>query len=106
VLADEVRLLLAVLTCYRLAQLVTLDDGPMFVFRDLRKRLNAIASQGGKFQKSIAELFNCPYCVGVCFALLCTGLYLWQSVAADIILLIIGIAGGQVFLQSFSENEQ
>lgn len=104
-LADEVRLILAVLTCYRLAQLIPLDDGPMFVFRDLRKELNSIASRGGKFQENIAEFFSCPFCMGIWYAIPCALAYLWPSNITDIILLVIGIAGGQAFLEGRRYND-
>jgi hypothetical protein len=104
-LADWMRLLLAVLTCYRLAQFVTLDDGPMYVCRDLRRQLNAIAATDGKIQKSIAELFSCPYCMGVWFAIPCALAYLYPSMLTDVILLIVGIAGAQAFLQGRNDGE-
>jgi len=97
--ADEVRLLLAVFACYRLAQLVTLDDGPMFIFRDMRRQMNAVASRGGKFQKGVAELLSCPYCIGIWLAFPCALAYLYPTGFVDIILLVVGIAGGQAFLQ-------
>lgn len=94
-MSDEIRLLLAILTCYRLAQLVALDDA----FKWSRKDLNARASLGDPVWESLAELAHCPYCLGVWFAVPIAGLYQWDSIISTITLLILGIAGGQAFLQ-------
>lgn len=94
-MSNEIRLLLTILTCYRLAQLVTLDD----VFKRLRKSLNTKASLGNPIWKSVAELAHCPYCIGLWFAVPVAGLYQWDSIISTVILLVLGIAGGQAALQ-------
>lgn len=98
-------LFLAIMTCYRLAQLVALDDGPMFVFKKFRQKLNKRAANGGQFSKSMAELFHCPFCLGMWIAVPCAVLYLWPAVIGDAFLLVVGIAGAQAFLEGRREDD-
>ena len=106
--SSSLRLLLAVLACYRLSLLVTEDDGPADVFRKLRqwtdsKRLNEQA-QGivrGKWA-NIDDGIRCPYCVGVWAAFLLA--ILVYTGIGDFILLFLGIAGGQSVLQGMRKE--
>ena len=99
---------LAVLATYRLAQLVSLDDGPLDCFATLRG-LTAYNLKGkqreGPIWKSLEELMDCPYCLGVWFAGLMTLLVvqiapmnLWTG-----LLFWLGVAGGQCALQSSTD---
>lgn len=97
------RLILAILACYRIANLVAEDDGPGDVFRRLRgwtdhKRLEEQA--GGLARGRWANIddgVRCPYCVGVWAAALLASLV--YTGIADPVLLWLGIAGGQAILQ-------
>jgi len=86
----EVRLVLAALAVYRLAQLIAIDDGPGQVFRRLRGRFVT----GG-----MADLVHCPYCLGVWFAALLAPLVLWPCGVGDVLLIALGVAGAQSWLQ-------
>ena len=99
---------LAVLATYRLAQLVALDDGPLDCFVTLRSLM--VYSHKGKRRegavwKSLEDLVNCPYCLGVWFAGLMT-LLVVQRVPMDPwtgLLFWLGVAGGQCALQSSTD---
>lgn len=93
----ELRLICAAFAVYRLARLITQDDGPFSVF----KRLREWAAVNGK--ESVAELLNCPFCLGVWFALIAAALVLMPTLAGDVILVWLGLAGAQSFLQAKTE---
>ena len=104
------RLLLAALTCFRLAQLVTLDKGPFLIFERLRQRTEIYVAaterrRRSDFWKSVADGVSCPYCMGFYLSLFCTFLVLWPSQAGDWFLLWFGIMGLQAFLQGVSNRE-
>ena len=103
--------ILAILATYRLAQLVALDDGPLDCFVTLR-RLMTCSRKGrqrtGLVWKSLEELINCPYCLGVWFAGLIT-LLVTQIEPMNIwagLLFWLGVAGGQCALQSITGNTE
>lgn len=95
-----VRWLLAALSCYRLAQLVALDDGPGDVLLHLRERAGAYQyGSDGRPARSIGRLVACPFCLGMWAALPCAALALWPSAVGDAILAVFGIAGAQAAIQ-------
>lgn len=97
---EWVRWALAALTCYRMAQLVALDDGPGDVFLRLRERAGAYQyGDDGRPFTSIGRLMACPFCIGVWAAVPCAALALWPSAVGDVILAVIGIAGAQAAIQ-------
>jgi hypothetical protein len=89
---------IAILACYRLAQLVALDDGPYKVMVRFRKELGRRAATGDALWENWAELFHCPFCLGVWFAF---PLAIWVggNSIIGIIIIWLAIAGGQAFLQ-------
>lgn len=91
----------AVLACYRLAQLVPLDDGPLFVFKRLRDW--ARARQATVWQRSLSEFVQCPYCQGVWYA---GALALWihPGGIADWLVMTLAVAGGQAFLETLGNR--
>ena len=87
----------AILACYRLAQLVALDDGPYKIFARFRAESGRWAAGGDAFWENCAELIHCPFCLGMWFGL---PLALWVGGSIiDIIIVWLAIAGGQAFLQ-------
>jgi hypothetical protein len=87
----------AILACYRLAQLVALDEGPYKVFARFRAELGRRAASGSAFWENSAELMHCPFCLGLWFA---APLAVWVGGSVvDIIIIWLAIAGGQAFLQ-------
>ena len=99
-LPEWARLVLAALTCYRLAQLVAIDDGPADAFLRLRAWAGAYdIGQDSRPERGLGRLLGCPYCLGVWFALPCAAAALWPTWAGDAALLVLGIAGAQSVLQ-------
>jgi hypothetical protein len=95
--------LIAVLACYRLAQFLSLDDGPGMIFQRLRQW--SLSQQGALWGKSLAEFLECPYCQGVWFAGL---LALWIVTPRNIIdwlVLTCALAGAQAFLQVMGDRQ-
>lgn len=100
------RFLLAALTCFRLAQLITMDKGPFLVFERLRQRVEQhTAIRQGFFWRSLADGVSCPYCMGLYVGIFCTILVLFPSWLGDLFLLLFGLVGLQAFLQGVSNRE-
>lgn len=90
---------LAILACYRLSQLLAIDDGPYNVFLEWRKWLGRRAN-GSTFWHNVAEMFHCPFCLGVWFAF-----PLALLIDGNFLLLWLGIAGGQAFLEELRNDD-
>lgn len=93
-------LLIAGLAVYRLAKLITTEDGPLFVFSSWQQWIGQKAQGKNIVFRSVAFLFECPYCIGIWLAILVyytfSTLYpLW---------FILAIAGLQSLMQN-SERE-
>lgn len=91
--------ILAVFACFRLAELIAIDDGPDDRLLWLRAKLGAFdLGDDGRPETSIGRGIICPYCIGVWlafFAALIIAPFDWR-----LILYWLAIAGGQAFLQS------
>jgi hypothetical protein len=99
------RLTLVILSCYRIAQLISVDNGPFDIFLKMRIKLGKMAA-GSVIAKNFADLYSCPYCLGVWVSLGVFPAVIFPSLVSDLFILIWGIAGGQAFLQSISENNR
>lgn len=107
-LGENARLLIAALAVYRWAQLITLDDGPLYLFRRLRLWAGRMASAeiypyGAR--RSIADFLNCPYCMGVYMAGLAAILVYRPTLPGDLVLLVSGLAGAQTFLEMLGAKQ-
>ena len=89
-MSEWARLCLAALAVYRMAQLIAIDDGPGDVFRRLRKWW-ITGWRGG--------VVHCPYCLGIWFAVPAAALVLWPTGVGDALLVVLGLAGAQAWLQ-------
>lgn len=113
----ELRLILAIFTCYRLAQMIALNDGPFFIFKRIRYWVKDTAywqaydsdqiNTGNQIDDryfgkwhNIAEGLACPYCVGIWLSLPLFALLIWPSFYGDWFLILIAISGGQAYLQT------
>ena len=103
-MTTELRLLLAVLAVYRLAQLIAYDDGPFAIFYRLRSWTMTIGAGAkiGTLTWTIRELIKCPYCLGIWFAIIAVILLIFPTIVGDWLLVALAIAGGQCFLQDLS----
>lgn len=97
------RVCLAILACYRLCELVAVDSGPYRVFERLRNYMDEIGVVQDTFLYNLAELISCPYCLGVWFAGLCIALVYFRI---DVILILLGIAGGQCVLRDLTGGRE
>lgn len=104
-----IRLVLAVLTVYRLANLFALDVGPFAILERFRHWLGRLAArevvglgdarhQVKGWRWSLSELFNCPFCLGLWLAGLVSLLVFFPTTVGDGFLIVLGIAGGQDYL--------
>lgn len=106
-----IRFILAALAIYRVA-MFTREDGPGGVFSIIRvwlgKRAAKVTLKTGfelhGFWWSLAEISNCPHCVGVWLALLVAPAVVWPSTVTDIILIILALAGAQSYLTGRGEE--
>ena len=100
-----VRFILAGLAVYRLAWF-TKEIGPFGIFEGIRNYLGRLAA--GEVRPSgvqrhgvawtLAEISNCPHCIGVWLALLFAPFVVCPSRITDIIIIIFALAGLQSFL--------
>ena len=100
----EIRIIMAALAVFRLAHLVSKEAGPGMVFERARINAGKRAGSSSKFWFDIAELLNCPYCLGVWFAALATIAVFSPTKVGDIGLVVFGLAGAQAFLQRVTEK--
>ena len=96
----SLKLALAVLANYRLACLIVYDDGPFDAFKRLRKWAGLHSRP--KVRHNLGGLLNCVYCAGMWTALLCLTLVLWDHLIAELLLIWLGLSGGQAFLESIT----
>lgn len=98
-MSEITRLVIAALVCFRLSELITVDDGPNDMLLKMRARLGAYyIGADGKPVTSLGRGIICAYCVGI-----------WIAALLALMLFPIGfmtpvywlaIAGGQALLQS------
>lgn len=100
--------IIAILATYRMALLLSEDDGPFYVFMRLRTFTANKAmgeSDGLGFWHMIDEGINCPYCMGLYAAILSGALVALNNYYGNLFLLIFAIAGGQSVLQSLRKGQ-
>ena len=106
---EIMRLLLAMFAVYRLAILLSEDDGPMFIFKRLRDftgyKAGAQMLRGSEYGGwiSLNEGLACVFCVGLYMSPLCAALVIYPTFAGDIFLLIFALAGAQSLLQRLAK---
>lgn len=119
VLSFELRLILAIFTCYRLARMIALDDGPFFIFKRVRywlkdraywealsagmvddKAKNGIDDKHFGKWHNLSEGLSCPFCAGVWVSLPLLALLIWPTVYGDWFLVLLSISGAQAYLQT------
>ena len=102
-MADWFLFLLLTLACYRLSQLIAIDEGPASMLLNLRARLGAYDRRAdGEAKTNLGRGISCPHCVGIWIALplaaigfgLHGGTLVWW----------LAIAGGQSLLWNLSKD--
>ncbi len=104
---DIFRLAIAILATFRIARLLPLDDGPLYIFERIRIFTGkmAVAEKGELgFWHNFNDAVLCPYCQGLYFAFLCILLLIYPTIYGDIFLLIFALAGAQTLLQKWTEK--
>ena len=98
-MADAGKFLLLALVVYRLARLVTLDEGPFGAFLKCRAILGAYdLGENGQARTNLGRGVSCPHCVGIWLALVMAVVtYGWHL---ETIVYWLALAGAQSFLQS------
>lgn len=104
-MSSNLRLLLALLAVYRLANIITKESGPGFIFARLRSYTDHrhAAEQNARIKQgpwaNLDEGLRCPFCLGVWLAGLLTLLLFYPSRLGDMFIMLFGLAGGQALLQ-------
>ena len=95
---DWLRFILACFACFRLAELIAVDDGPGNVFLTIRAKLGGYdLGDDGQPETSLGRGIICPYCVGIWLAaLFALVLFPIEWMTA---IYWLAIAGGQAALQ-------
>lgn len=114
---SKFRLILAILACYRLARLISTDDGPGFIFLRLRfwakdkgfleRKRNLISPDDSRWfgpWTSLAEGLSCPFCVGIWVSLALFPLVIRPSRWGDLALTLFAISGGQAVLTGLEKR--
>lgn len=92
---------LLALTIYRLARLITIDDGPGDAILKFRNWIGAYDyAPNGLAKSSLGRGITCPYCVGMWVALVVSLIVLGWRV--ETLFYWLALAGAQSFLQSLS----
>lgn len=99
---DFKRFIILSLACYRLAQLIANDDGPLSIFGRIRRgvdrKAKAEQEEGrGLIWQSVSDGINCPFCVGVWVAAVLGVVY--TGIDRLLFIRILAIAGAQSWLE-------
>lgn len=94
-------LILYGLFVYRVARLLTRENGPFDILERFR-RLFGKLSYKNMLWKSVAELLICPYCLGVWIS----AIIVWVSGRSDLqyVLWVFSVSGLQTLLQVYEDN--
>lgn len=91
---------LASFACFRIAELIAVDDGPGDVLLWIRAKLGAYdLGEDGRPETSIARAVICPYCIGIWLAFFLAFAVMPAPIDWRLLLWWLAIAGGQALLQ-------
>jgi hypothetical protein len=105
-LAFAIHFVIAALAVYRLAYMIAMEDGPFAIFSRFRLWLgrNAADRPEHGIAWTLAELFNCPHCLGIWLAFLFAPAVIWPSMITDVIIIVFALAGLQSYLTGRGEE--
>lgn len=94
---DKLNKIWIVLALYRIARLLSREDGPYYIFSNHRRYWGRKAANG-PHAENIAEMVHCPHCLGIWLA----PIVYWISKQkwGRPIIFVVGLAGAQDFLQT------
>jgi hypothetical protein len=108
---------LAIFATYRLASMISKDEGPYlpFLYKDpkqsgvfewLRMQLGVYDyGPDGKPETNLARGLSCPLCTGVYLSLVVVLLAYTSSKIAEFFLAWMGVSGAQVFLENLTSDD-
>lgn len=96
-------LLIIAFAVYRLCRMLSREDGPFQILETFRTWLGRKASKENKLWITLADLMNCPYCLGVWFSAL-GALLLHDTSIMWYFIYVLAIAGLQAFLQGLEDR--
>lgn len=96
------RFILACFACFRLSELIAVDDGPGDVLLQIRARLGAYdLDDDGRPATSIGRGIICPYCISIWLSFGFAFIVAPLPIDWHLLLWWLAIAGGTAFLQHF-----
>lgn len=102
----SIRLVLLVWATYRLASMVSSEEGPFSIFERLRENLGAYDyGENGKARTNLGRGISCPLCTGVYISGALLPLVFIPNRIGDWFLAWMGISGAQVFLENLTSDE-
>lgn len=110
-LNDDVRLALAALAVFQLAQLIVFDEGPLKVFGRLRAWGCSLPKDSllrhilcGYDEKPSDGILFCPYCAGMWLSFALGAMTLFPTPHGDAFILVLGLAGAAVWLERMANH--
>lgn len=114
-MTKALRIFLAVFTVYRLASLVSSDEGPylgfyrpkdMGIFEWIRMKAGVYdIGPDGKPETNFARGLSCPLCTGVYISFATVALVSFPTRIGDLLLTWLGLSGAQVLLENLTSDE-
>lgn len=100
------RILLAVFATYRLASMVSSEEGPFSIFDKLRASLGAYDyGKNGRPDTNLGRGISCPLCTGVYLSAALLLVVFLPSTIGDLLLTWLGVSGAQTFLENLTSDE-
>lgn len=112
-----VRIFLAITATYRLASMLSKDEGPYLpflyrseqqigVFEEIRFQLGVYDyGPDGKPATNLARGLSCPLCTGIYISALVSTLLYRPTKIGDLFLTWLGVSGAQVFLENLTSDD-
>lgn len=100
------RIFLAILATYRLASLITSEEGPFSIFDKLRSMAGAYDyGPNGEATTNLGRGITCPLCVGIYISAAVMWAVILPTRFTDALLIWLGVSGGQVFLENLTSDD-
>ena len=101
----QLRWVAAAFCCFRLAELLVLDDGPWDVFLKLRTWLGVYnLGIDDRPSSNLGRIFECVYCLGIYLGFGLMLLVFYPTGLGDAFLISLGLSGAQSVLHKIAER--